>query len=253
MNFLKKILFIHLFLCLGFVFQASAKDYKFKVPPLSGPVIDEVGALGSRDIQTLERFLRLFNQKGVAQFQVYITSSLQGLPVEQAAIEIVEQWKLGDAKKDNGVLFLIVPPEKKMRIEVGQGLEGVLPDVVVKRILADEVAPLFRQQQMSRGILLGSLKALEKIDPDFFQNVGPVDSYKKQRRNDSEGTQLPPGFIIVIFIVFIIFRFFLGGGPRSRGGPWGGFGGGGFGGGSSGGGWSGGGGGFSGGGASSDW
>ena len=82
---------------------------KFKTPWLSGPVIDEVGILSPEYRDEIDRQLRALNQRDIAQVQVYITSSLQGLPIEQASIDIVDQWKLGTKTKDNGLLFLIAP------------------------------------------------------------------------------------------------------------------------------------------------
>jgi uncharacterized protein len=216
----------------------------FKVPRLTGPVMDQVGILRSSDRQDLDQVLRDYNARGKAQIQVLIIDSLQDEPLEQASIKITDAWKLGAAKKDNGILFLIVPNERKMRIEVGQGLEGALPDIYTKRIIEDTVIPRFRAKDMSSGVLAGVYQIIAYVDKEYAdQNLQQPEPEQKSI----------PGWVIILIIIFILFmgRFM----PRSsyRGGGWGGggFGGGGWGGG--GGGWSGGGGGFSGGGASGSW
>ncbi|XGC81800.1 YgcG family protein [Bdellovibrio bacteriovorus] len=236
-------------LILGFGFISEAK---FEVPALSAPVIDEVGLMSRADRQELMQLLYDFNRRGKAQVQVFIVKDLQGLPIEQASIEITDQWKLGDEKKDNGVLFLIAPNDRSMRIEVGQGLEGAIPDIYAKRIISDQVIPLFRSKRYSAGIVLGVHEILRLADKEFAD--------EKQLTNETPasngGGDLPIGLIIGILIIISVLGRFGGGGRRGFRGGFGGFGGGGFGGGSfggGGGGWSGGGGGFSGGGASGNW
>ena len=88
---------------------------KFQASQLTGPVIDETGLLEAQDKARIENLLHTYNNQKIAQVQVYITSSLQDLPIEQASIEITDQWKLGDAKKDNGILFLIAPNRSEER------------------------------------------------------------------------------------------------------------------------------------------
>lgn len=232
------------------IFVTVSAGAQFKVPKLTGPVIDEAGYLTRDDRQALMQLLYDFNRRGKAQVQVLIVQSLQGEPIESASIKVTDVWKLGDAKKDNGVLFLISAEDRKMRIEVGQGLEGAIPDAIAKRIISDQVIPLFRSKRTSDGIVLGTHEILRYADKEFAdENIAP---------EKEGGGKIPVGVIILLLIIIsILGRFGGGGGRRFRGGGWGGgyYGGGGgwSGGGSSGGGWSGGGGGFSGGGASGSW
>ncbi|MGZ3771843.1 MAG: TPM domain-containing protein [Bdellovibrio sp.] len=241
--------FFILFAGLNLCFQARAD---FKVPALTGPVIDEVGYLTRSDRQELMQLLYDFNRRGKAQLQVLIVPDLQGYPIEQASIQIVDKWQLGTKKKDNGILFLIAANERAMRIEVGQGLEGAIPDITAKRIISDQVIPLFRAKRYSAGIVVGVNEILTLADKEF------ADEKNLQREDSGGGLGDIPIFVIiaVLIVISILGRF---GGGRGRylggGGGWGGggFGGGGWGGGGGGGGWSGGGGGFSGGGASGNW
>lgn len=221
----------------------------FEVPALTGPVIDNVGYLTRGDRQELMQLLYDFNKRGVAQVQVLIVPDLQGYPIETASIQITDKWQLGDKTKDNGILFLISAKERAMRIEVGQGLEGAIPDVTAKRIISDQVIPLFRAKRYSAGIVLGVHEILRLADQEF------ADQNNLQAESASEGGNIPTLVFIVLFIIISILGRFGGGRGRHFGGG-GGWGGGGLGGGgwtSGGGGWSGGGGGFSGGGASGNW
>ncbi len=239
--------FLSLIIFLSFSFLAKA----FEVPRLTGPVIDEMNLLSSSARDQIENYIRQIRQNNGPQLQVFITSSLQGEEVEQVTIKVFDTWKLGDKGIDNGILFLIAPTARKMRIEVGKGLEGDLPDVIAKRIVADVVAPYFKRQEYDSGVVQGVLAIAKYI------NATPAE---KQQMRQTTAPSASRGFllgfllhnpIILIFLVLFILKLFFGG--RGGGsGFYGGWGGGGFGGGG-GGSWGGGGGSSSGGGASGDW
>jgi uncharacterized protein len=228
-----------LLFCSGF---CSAARAEFEVPRLTGPVMDQVGVIRPQDRNELEKVVRDYNGQGKAQIQILVIDSLQGLEIEEASIKITGKWQLGTAKKDNGILFLIAPNERKIRIEVGQGLEGTLPDVIAKRIISDTVLPLFKARNLSAGVVVGTYQIIKYIDQEY------ADQHLAEPAPESKKS-IPGGVILVILLLLLFIGRFL---PASsfRGG--GGFGGGSFGGGG-GGGWSGGGGGFSGGGASGSW
>jgi len=231
------------------LFFASWAQAEFKVPALTGPVMDQVGVLRPQDRRELESVIRDYNSQGKAQIQILIIDSLQDLTIEEASIKITDAWKLGTAKQDNGILFLIAPNERKLRIEVGQGLEGTLPDVIAKRIISDTVIPLFKARNLSAGVMVGTYQIIKYVDQEY------ADQHLAQPEPPPQKSI--PGWVIIVILLLLLFigRFLPASSFRGRGGGgWGGggFGGGGFGGGG-GGGWSGGGGGFSGGGASGSW
>jgi uncharacterized protein len=232
-----------IFFCLGLGARAE-----YQVPELQGPVMDQVGVLPDSFKQQLTELLLDFNRRGKAQIQVLIIDSLQGEVIESLSIRIADQWKLGSKEKDNGILFLISMKERKMRIEVGQGLEGAIPDVYAKRIISDGVRPLFKHKRYSDGVYAGVTSLMRLADKEFAD--------EKQLQEQPQPLSMKSN--IILFLVFGLFAFVIiaarGGGGPFIGGGWGGGGWPGGGGGSRGGGsWSGGGGGFSGGGASGDW
>jgi uncharacterized protein len=223
----------------------------FQVPALSGPVVDDAGILSERVREGLSQFLRGLYQQGGAQIEVLTVRSLGDLSVEEASIRVTDAWKLGKAKEDRGVLFLIAPNEHKVRIEVGRGLEGDLPDVTASRIIHEDLLPLLREGDYDRAAVTGVSEIISHTDPKLQQLAQMTQSTRRHRgEGHLGGVQLIFILLILFFLIFTrIGRLFLfaslfrGGG--GRGGGWGSGGGGGS--------WSGGGGGFSGGGASGSW
>lgn len=231
----------------AFSFCFVSVSWGFDVPKLTGPVVDEARLLSPSERSSLEELIRAAHSKGVIQLQVAILKNLQGEPIESASIKITDAWKLGDAKKDNGVLFLIALEDKKMRIEVGQGLEGAIPDLIARRILQSKVQPLFRQGQFGQGIYQGVVEIIKRANQESTGDIPEPEPEPQNRKGWMFFLYL------LIFVIFTMSRMSRRAFGSRRSGYWGGPGGfgGGFGGG--GGGWSGGGGGFSGGGSSSDW
>lgn len=235
--------------------QTSSSAPNFVVPALSGPVVDEGQMLSPSMREKLSRFLRQLNDEGGTQLQVLTVDNLGGLSIEEASIKVTDAWKLGSAKADNGILLMMSRQERRVRIEVGQGHEGDLPDVIASRIVREVIVPQFKQGDMDGGVRAGVLAIVHYVNPKFLegQNAAP---------REKDGFPIPLWVIILVFFTFLLLPRFLGptfGRRNSRsgwdnwgGGGWGG-GFGGFGGSSGGGGWSGGGGGFSGGGASGGW
>jgi len=248
------VFFIPLFLS-GISFNYAYAE--FKIPPLRSAVTDVTGTLNPSFTEVMNTALLDLSRQTPTQFAVLIVPDLGGLPIENAAIQVVDKWKLGKDKSDRGLLLLIALKERKMRIEVGQGLEGEIPDAIAKRVIADVITPEFKEGPMEKGIYFGLQTLLARAEPGFsFQKYFNGGAHTK--RNVRSGHETP-GWVVIIIVLLVLFAMMFGGGRRRRGfyGGMGGFGGGGFGGGSwgggSGGGFSGGGGGFSGGGASGSW
>lgn len=219
-------------------------------------VHDEAHILSAQTIGELEAMLKYERDSTSNQIAVLIIPSLEGESFEDYSLRVAEKWQLGKQQKDNGVLFIIAVQDRTMRIEVGEGLEGVLTDAMASRINRNQVGPHFKRGDYDTGVKAGVLAIIQTIKGEYT-NDDPAPGEKK-RRNSPLFTLL-----FILLIIFIISRRRRGGGGgggywSSGGGfmgPIGGFGGssGSWGGGSGGGSDFGGGGGFGGGGSSDNW
>lgn len=234
------------------IFLSSPHVLALDVPPLKGRVNDYAAMLSPYAKQQLEGILRDLEKTDSTQIVVLTIPTLEGEVLEEFSIKVVDQWKIGQKDLDNGAVLLITKKERKIRIEVGYGLEGTLTDLMAGRIIRNVLVPQFRAGNIDQGVLDG-VQAMIGVVRGEYQAPEKIPSRKGSK---SRGTPFP--FIILIAVAFLIsmlgrlFRFFgHGSSHRShRGTGWsGGFGGGGF----SSGGFSGGGGGFGGGGASGGW
>ena len=231
-------------LLLGFAGLARALDIPTQP---SGRISDYASVLDPATKDRLENQLAQFEKETSNQIIVATFPSLEDEDVDDFTNRLFAAWKIGQKQRNNGVLLAIFMQQKKVRIEVGYGLEGVLTDATSAQIIRNELAPEFRAGNPAAGIEKAIL-AIEKATRGEYKALPP----KSQRSGWSTLT-----FIIILIVIFIIMSragVFLpgtgiGGGRRSRDDGWwgGGFGGGGFG----GGGFGGGGGGFSGGGGMS--
>ena len=116
--------------------------YPLDVPPLSSRVNDSAGMLSAGARQRLEAELAAFERDESTQIVLLTIPSLEGEPVEQFGIKVAEAWRIGRKGIDNGVILLLARQERKVRIEVGRGLEGRLTDLVSGRIIRNEISPL---------------------------------------------------------------------------------------------------------------
>jgi uncharacterized protein len=231
---------------------ASAALAAPNLPPLTGRVVDEAKILSPVTAADLERKLADLEQKSGIQLVVATVPSLGGEEIEPYANTLFRAWKLGEAKKNNGVLLLIAPKERRMRIEVGYGLEGTLTDAVSSLIIANAIAPRFRAGDFNGGVTRGVDDIITALTTDAAEwKPKPADT-RAEHQASLLDTLAP--FLLFLFIMFVFSRMARRGGgnvifiPMGMG-RGGGFGGGGFGGGFGGGGGVGG--GFSGGGGSS--
>jgi len=254
------------------------------VPSLQHRVTDLTKTLSDEQQSILENRLAAFEQQKGSQIAVLIVPSTQPEDIAQYSIRVVEQWRLGRKSVDDGVLMLLAKNDRTTRIEVGYGLEGVIPDAIAKRIIAEIMIPRFRQGDFAGGINAGVDRLIGLIQGEPLPEpraTGIEDSRLNKYFSLLFVLAIAGGFILraifgqflgglingslvglavwllgagLILALFIGFMAFLFTQSSGRGGT-GGFGGGGFGGGgfSSGGGFSGGGGGFGGGGASGSW
>ena len=249
-----------------FLLLLSSVAAALDVPALRGRVNDYANVLQSNQAQSLESELAQLERDTGHQVAVLTVPTLEGEDIEGFSIRVAENWKIGKKGYDNGVILVVAVKDRRLRLEVGYGLEGVLPDAIAKRVTADYIVPYFRQQDYGGGIVAG-IAAVDKV---LRKEPLPESARKK---NQSSGGNF--NFLAMLAITFGVLGLmaFSANANRQRSGMWatrgrrqgptifggpGGWGGGGFsgGGGFGGGGsdtFSGGGGGFGGGGSSDSW
>ena len=240
---------------------APAARAALTFPPLTGRVVDNAHVLSPQTVTDLTAKLADLETKTGRQLVVVTLPDLQGDDIEDYGYQLGRAWGIGQKGQNNGALFIVVPSEHKVRIEVGYGLEPVLTDALSSVILQEQVLPKFRAGDVNGGVTAGTDAIIQQLSLD--QASATANVQKATQASRSSGG-IPFGAIFGIFIFIIIFSTLFrrhGGGGMgwwlpmmilssgSRGGGWGG---GGFGGGG-GGGFSGGGGSFGGGGASGSW
>ncbi len=245
-------------LLLGLLWVPAAPA--LEVPPLAARVNDLAGLLDSGTRARLEERLAEYEQRTGHQLALLTVPSLEGDPIEDLSIRVVEAWQLGDAERDDGLLLLVAVAERSVRIEVGYGLEGEIPDAIVARIIRGEITPAFRRGDFAAGI---------EAALDALMRLADGGAYAPQRQDSFAAGWV----VLLIFVALAVLLLWAASGPaagppaagRARppagrrdddlwigGHPRGGWGGGG-GLGGAGGGFGGGGGGFGGGGASGGW
>ena len=256
-----------------------------EIPDLSHKVTDLTATLNSEQSAALENKLAAFESKKGSQIAVLIVPTTQPEDIAQFGIRVAEAWKIGRKNVDDGVIFIVAKEDRKLRLEVGYGLEGAIPDAIAKRVIAETITPFFKKDDYAGGIDAGVTQLMQLIEGESLP--APVQGTSSQfdegafmfiliggliagfllsamlgRVMGGMLAGLGSGVVAALFfglsfaVVLIGLMVFFIVGVRNRGGSgWssgGGFGGGSFGGGG-GGSWGGGGGSFGGGGASGSW
>ena len=134
------------------------------VPALTGHVIDQTGTLSTDQKATLEQTLTAFEARKGSQLAVLMITSTAPEEIEQYALRVAEQWKLGRKKVDDGAILVIAKNDRAMRIEVGYGLEGALNDLTSKRIISETILPQFKRQDFYGGITAGVSQIIGVVD-----------------------------------------------------------------------------------------
>jgi uncharacterized protein len=233
---------------LFFILFSSIFVFAESISKPQGYVLDNANIISAEAKTFLENLTIELEQKTSAELAVVVINSLDNESIEMYAVKLFEKWGIGKKGKDNGILLLVALNDRRVRIEVGYGLEGVINDGKAGEIIRDEIIPYFKQDDYSGGILAGTI-SIVKILSEYYnvQIDGLNGEYAKTFTKQNKNSWVSLLFFLLMFLLFgfrgIFFPLIFGG----RGNFWGG-GGGGFGGGSFGGGF---GGGMSGGGGAS--
>jgi uncharacterized protein len=181
----------------------AAPATAMEVPALTARVNDYAGILSPATRQQLESVLASLEQEESTQLAVLIINSLEGENLEEFSLKVVEKWKLGQKGRDNGALLFIAKDDRKLRIEVGYGLEGVLTDLTSGRIIRDIITPQFRNGHFDQGVINGVSAMIAAVHGEFSgQGVVSVSSGKKS--HDEVG-----GYLVLLLVaMFYIGKMF---------------------------------------------
>jgi len=240
-----------------FLFTTTHTGFATEIPAIpANPVVDLAGIIDDAVETKINRYLRELERKTTAQMAILTVKSLEGQTIEEFSLAIAhDRWKLGQKGKDNGVLLVVAVNARKYRIEIGYGLEGVLPDSLVGGIGRQYLVPNFKKGDYSTGIYTATLVIANKIASDAGVKISGMPAVQKtypvkkgKPAGGPFGKIISLVFFLIILIIFIknprsilalLLLSSMGGGRGRWGGSGGGFGGGGggFGGGGASGGW----------------
>lgn len=200
-------------LLIFFLWCLPYSAYGLEVPKLQGYVNDYAGMISSPAKSKIEEALRTFEQSDSTQIVILTVPSLEGENIEEFGIKVGEAWKIGKKGKDNGILFIVSKQERKIRIEVGYGLEGKLTDLTAGRIIDLVIKPRFKQEDYDGGFIAGVSSLIDATRGEF----------RAERRPARRGQRAISPFLS-IFLFFAIFTLIMGSVSRVLGGVIGGIG-----------------------------
>ncbi len=182
---------VGLFLSLALIFLGTRPALALEVPPLKGRVNDYAGILAPATAHQLEAVLQNFETAESTQIVLLTVPSLDGASLEDFSLRVVEAWKLGQNKLDNGALLLIAKNDRKLRIEVGYGLEGKLTDLVSGRIIRDIITPRFKEGNFDQGVIDGISAMMAVVKGEFTATTN----------NQYQNSGADPGAIIIFLLI----------------------------------------------------
>ncbi|MBN2864360.1 MAG: TPM domain-containing protein [Bacteroidales bacterium] len=204
-------------ICISVLLSVLSASFSYihgtNIPYLTGRVNDNAQILSENTRKSLGEILKEHEIRTTNQIVVLTVNSLEGENIEDYANNVFNEWKLGQKDKDNGILIVVVPDERRMRIEVGYGLEGVLPDLLAGRIISNIMTPRFREADFDGGITDGVqavISVLEGNDQEVAASMDESDNYSESSNfADFEGSDLSIGQRILFgaFIFGIIGMF----------------------------------------------
>ena len=172
------------------------------VPALTSPVTDLTGTLSAEQQRALETRLLAFEREKGAQIAVLIVPTARPESIEQYSLRVAETWKLGRKGVDDGALLLVAKDDRELRIEVGYGLEGIMPDAIANRIVDDIIVPHFRSGDFYGGIDAGVSQMIKVISGE------PLPQPRRQRVDSDAGASIAPAIIFAFFAGTFLTRMF---------------------------------------------
>jgi uncharacterized protein len=167
------------------------------VPPLRAHVTDLTGTLSAPQIQTLESRLSDFERGKGSQIAVLMLPTTEPETIEQYSIRVAEAWKIGRARVDDGVILIVAKNDRKLRVEVGRGLEGAIPDAIAKRVVSDVITPHFKANDFYGGIAAGTDALMKVIEGEPLPAPRPQGGPERSGEGYAE-------LLVIFLVVFLV-------------------------------------------------
>jgi uncharacterized protein len=169
-----------------------------KFPALTGRIVDGAALLSADDKRALEADLKALEEKSTDQLVIYTTRSLQGYPIEDFGYRLGRQWQIGQKGKNNGAILIVAPSDRKVRIEVGRGLEPQLTDLMTKLIIENAILPAFRRNDFAGGIKAGVRDIRDVL-------LGDAEEVKQRAKKGAKRSPGPSSIMpVAILLLFVL-------------------------------------------------
>jgi uncharacterized protein len=169
------------------------------VPPLKGRVTDLTGTLTPSQVADLERSLAAFEARKGSQIAVLLVPTTKPEDIAQYSIRVADQWKVGRKKVDDGLIVVVAKNDHKLRIEVGYGLEGVVPDIVARRVIRETMAPHFVEGDFYGGLRAGTEQLMKLVDGE---KLPPPPAQGTQQ--PGQGADLQSLLVILLVVIVVV-------------------------------------------------
>ncbi len=194
----KKFIFVVLAIVVVFSFVVVVPLFSLDVPPLRGRINDYANMISPGAKRILNEKLKALEDSDSTQVVILTIPSLKGDNLEEFSMRVVEKWKIGQKGLDNGVLLLVVKNDRKVRIEVGYGLEGRLTDLLAGRIIDYEIIPAFKAGNYDKGFIDGVNAIIAAVKGEY-----KASAKKPKSSKENNGAKYFPFFILILIVMVV--------------------------------------------------
>ena len=184
-----------------------------QLPTLNTPVIDQANVLSSTEKAKLENQIKKLYEQGKAQIGIVIVPTTGQESIFDFAMRLANQWKLGSAKQDNGLLIAVAVNDHRLHIATGYGLEGVIPDIIASRIIRNQITPYFKENQFGQGLISGvtEIERIVNLDPEIAQKAAEeLKEQQAQALHEQQAKEKTFSTVLFILVAGVIGSFIIG-------------------------------------------
>lgn len=196
-----------LFVCLLLLMVSTSTLFAAEIPRLTSRITDTARLLSAETTNRLTDLLKQHEQQTGNQIAVLTVSSLDSESIEGYATRVFESWKLGQKDKDNGVLLIVAPKDRMMRIEVGYGLEGTLTDLTSGRIIRNVMTPRFKEENYDAGITDGVEAIVQVLNGGLLPEAAKDKNKADSAGNSLQTASLPVRIMVGLFVFILLCLF----------------------------------------------